>query len=47
MSFPFGGKAEGDNTAVKIRNRAHELCKAERIPFSTAFRRPEKEIVGD
>ena len=42
-----GRPAEADNTAVKIRNRAHELCKAERIPFSTAFKRAEKEIVGD
>ncbi len=39
-----GGAAEGK--AVKIRNRAHELCKTEGIPFSTAFRRAEKEIVG-
>ena len=37
-----GGAAEGK--AVKIRNRAHELSKAEGIPFSTAFRRAEKEI---
>jgi len=36
-----GGAAEGK--AVKIRNRAHELCKTEGIPFSTAFRRAEKE----
>jgi len=37
-----GGAAEGK--AVKIRNRAHELCKAEGIPFSAAFRRAEKEV---
>ncbi len=37
-----GGAAEGK--AVKIRNRAHELSKTEGIPFSTAFRRAEKEI---
>jgi len=36
------GAAEGK--AVRIRNRAHELCKTEGIPFSTAFRRAEKEI---
>ena len=39
------GLAEGK--AVKIRNRAHELCKTEGIPFSTAFRRAEKEICGE
>jgi hypothetical protein len=39
------GEAEGK--AVKIRNRAHALCKAEGIPFSTAFRRAEKEICGE
>jgi len=37
-----GGAAEGK--AVKIRNRAHELSKTEGIPFSTAFRRAEREI---
>jgi len=37
-----GGAAEGK--AVKIRNRAHELSKTEGIPFSTAFRRAEKEV---
>lgn len=40
-----GGMAEGK--AVKIRNRAHELSKSEGIPFSTAFRRAEKEICGE
>lgn len=40
-----GGAAEGK--AVKIRNRAHELSKSEGIPFSTAFRRAEKEICGE
>ena len=42
-----GRSSVAENTAVKIRNRAHELCKTERIPFSTAFRRAEKELVGD
>ncbi len=42
-----GRTAEADSAAVKIRNRAHELCKAERIPFSTAFKRAEKEICGE
>ncbi len=40
-----GGAAAG--VAVKIRNRAHELRKTEGIPFSTAFRRAEKEICGE
>ena len=40
-----GGAAEGK--AVKIRNRAHELSKTEGIPFSTAFRRAEKEVCGE
>ena len=35
-----------ESRAVKIRNRAHELCKTEGIPFSVAFRRAETEIVG-
>ena len=39
------GLAEGQ--AVNIRNRAHALCKSEGIPFSTAFRRAEREIVGN
>jgi len=42
-----GHTGDGENMAVKIRNRAHELSKAERIPFSTAFRRAEKEICGE
>ena len=42
---PTGGAAEGK--AVKIRNRAHELSKSEGIPFSTAFRRAEREITGE
>lgn len=42
-----GGATEGpsaDSVAVKIRNRAQELCKSERIPFSTAFRQAEREF---
>ena len=44
-----GGTAEpeADSTAVRIRNRAHELSKLERIPFSTAFRRAERELGGE
>jgi hypothetical protein len=33
-----------DGRAVRIRNRAQELSKAEGIPFSRAFERAEKEI---
>ena len=40
------GGADGDSKAVKIRNRAHELVAAEKIPFGVAFRRAEKEVVG-
>jgi len=39
--------ADADSVAVRIRNRAQELSKAERIPFSTAFQRAEKEICGE
>ncbi len=38
--------AEGDGKAAKIRNRAHEIVAAEKIPFGVAFRRAEKEVVG-
>ena len=38
--------ATGDSKAVKIRNRAHEISKAENIPFGVAFRRAEREVVG-
>jgi hypothetical protein len=38
--------AEGDSKAVKIRNRAHEIAKAEKVPFTTAFRRAEREVLG-
>ena len=40
-----GGEAE--SKADKIRNRAHEIAKAEGVAFSTAFRRAEKEICGE
>ena len=40
------GASEGDDRAAKIRNRAHEISKAERVPFSAAFRRAEREIGG-
>lgn len=38
--------SESDGKAVKIRNRAHELVKAEGVPFTVAFRRAEKEVTG-
>jgi hypothetical protein len=41
-----GGGTEGDCKAVKIRNRAQEIVAAEKIPFSVAFRRAEKEVVA-
>lgn len=44
-----GGAATGgdtDDRAAKIRNRAQEISRAERVPFSAAFRRAEKELGG-
>ena len=41
-----GAGGDGDDRAAKIRNRAHEISKAERIPFSAAFRRAERELGG-
>ena len=38
--------SDTDDRAAKIRNRAHEISKAERVPFSAAFRRAEKELGG-
>jgi len=43
---PSTGSGSADGRAVKIRNRAHEIAKAETIPFGVAFRRAEKEIAG-
>ena len=37
---------DGESKAVKIRNRAHEIEKAEGVPFAVAFRRAEKEVIG-
>jgi hypothetical protein len=39
-------RAEGDGKAAKIRNRAHEIVAAEKIPFIVAFRRAEREGAG-
>ena len=41
-----GIDADADGKAAKIRNRAHEICGAEHVPFSAAFRRAEMEIGG-
>jgi len=41
-----GTDADADGKAAKIRNRAHEICGAEHVPFSAAFRRAEMEIGG-
>jgi hypothetical protein len=41
-----GVAGDADGQAAKIRNRAHEISKAERVPFSAAFRRAEREL-GD
>jgi len=41
-----GTDVDSDGKAAKIRNRAHEICGAERVPFSAAFRRAEMEIGG-
>ena len=38
--------ADGESKAMKIRNRAHEIAKAEAVPFSVAFRRAEREVIG-
>ncbi len=43
---PGGAGTEGESKAVKIRNKAHEIVKTEKIPFGVAFRRAEREIVG-
>jgi hypothetical protein len=41
-----GVAGEADGQAAKIRNRAHEISRVERVPFSAAFRRAEREL-GD
>ena len=41
-----GAGAEGDSKAAKIRNRAQEIVATEKIPFSVAFRRAEKEVAA-
>ena len=41
-----GASGETDDRAARIRNRAQEISRAERVPFSAAFRRAEKEVGG-
>ena len=41
-----GTAADSEGKAAKIRNRAHEICAADRVPFSVAFRRAEQEVSG-
>lgn len=44
----LGEAAAGDPaSAVKIRNRAMEIRKAERVPYAEAFSRAEKEITSN
>ncbi len=38
--------AEVESKAMKIRNRAHEIAKAEGLAFGVAFRRAEREVIG-
>jgi len=38
------GAGAADKDAARIRNRAHEIAKAEQLPFSVAFRRAEGEL---
>jgi len=42
---PPSGPAD-ESTAVKIRNRAHEIVRSDNVPFIIAFARAEKEIVA-
>jgi hypothetical protein len=35
-----------DDRAAKIRNRAQEISKADRVTFAAAFRRAELEVGG-
>jgi phage I-like protein len=42
-----GSDGQTESQAVKIRNRAHEIVKSEKVPFSVAFRRAEREVLGN
>jgi hypothetical protein len=41
---PGAAGAVTDSRAVKIRNRAHEIARSDKVAFSVAFRRAEKEV---
>jgi hypothetical protein len=43
---PSTGSGSADGKAAKIRNRAHEIAAAEKVPFIVAFRRAEKEVAA-
>jgi hypothetical protein len=43
-SVTGGVGGETEERAAKIRNRAHEISRAERVAFSEAFRRAEREV---
>ena len=42
-----GIPSQDASVAVKIRNRAHEIAKADGVPFLIAFSRAEKEITKE
>jgi hypothetical protein len=42
-----GVPSQDASVAVKIRNRAHEIAKADGVPFLIAFSRAEKEITKE
>ena len=42
-----GVPAQDASVAVRIRNRAHEIAKADGVPFLIAFSRAEKEITKE
>jgi hypothetical protein len=37
---------QDESTAVKIRNRAHEIVRSDNVPFIIAFARAEKELLS-
>lgn len=37
---------QDETTAVKIRNRAHEIVRSDNVPFIIAFSRAEKELLA-
>ena len=47
VSEPAAPARAGQSIATAIRNRAHEIAKAERIPFMTAFARAETELAKE